>query len=317
MYSEIKFNSDGLIVSILVLGMIVVSCGRETETPEEPEPSATGFNLEEMQDTTGVAATATGFSGPEAVRYDPEQDLYFVSNFNGEGTDRDSNGFISTMSYDGSVEELEYMTGTDEYPLHAPRGMYITGDTLWAADIDGVHGFDRTTGEQVRFVDFTSLEPGFLNDIAVGPDGYLYVTDTGESSLYRIENQEAVVVDDELPNAPNGITLDEENGLLILAPWNEERTFYAWNPSESELVEAATFESGGNFDGIEIVEGSWIVASQVDSSLHVSGPNSGIAVSTRGRPADIGIDTQRMHVAVPYIALNRVDIWAFPTTGME
>jgi hypothetical protein len=29
-----------------------------------------------------------------------------------------------------------------------------------------------------------------------------------------------------------------------------------------------------------------------------------------GRPADIGIDTRRGHVAVPYIALNRVDVWS-------
>jgi hypothetical protein len=31
-----------------------------------------------------------------------------------------------------------------------------------------------------------------------------------------------------------------------------------------------------------------------------------------GRPADIGVDTRRGRVAVPYIALNRVDIWALP-----
>jgi hypothetical protein len=29
-----------------------------------------------------------------------------------------------------------------------------------------------------------------------------------------------------------------------------------------------------------------------------------------GRPADIGIDTRRQRVAVPYVALNRVDIWS-------
>jgi hypothetical protein len=31
-----------------------------------------------------------------------------------------------------------------------------------------------------------------------------------------------------------------------------------------------------------------------------------------GEPADIGIDTRRQHVAVPYLDLNRVDIWRLP-----
>ena len=33
-------------------------------------------------------AVVTGFSGPEAVRYDPDQDVYFVANFNGDGGER-------------------------------------------------------------------------------------------------------------------------------------------------------------------------------------------------------------------------------------
>jgi hypothetical protein len=31
-----------------------------------------------------------------------------------------------------------------------------------------------------------------------------------------------------------------------------------------------------------------------------------------GAPADIGIDTRRNRVAVPYIDLDRVDIWQLP-----
>lgn len=294
-----------LAVSLLI---VTVSCGQENESQD----SNATYNLDEQQDTTHVVGSATGLAGPEAVRYDPDQDLYFVANFNGEGGDRDENGFISTLSPDGTIQELEFMTGTSDHPMHAPRGMYITGDTLWACDADGVHGFDRNSGEQVAFVDFTEFEPGFLNDIAVGPDGALYVTDTGESRLYRISGSEATVVVDSLPHAPNGIMYDEENERLILAPWNEARTFYAWNPASSELEEVTTLDSGGNFDGIEIVEGSWVLASQVDSSLYISGDNSGVAVKTRGLPADIGIDTQRLRVAVPYIALDRVDIWDLP-----
>ena len=53
-----------------------------------------------------------------------------------------------------------------------------------------------------------------------------------------------------------------------------------------------------------------LIASQTDSSLWVveaAGPRR--VVRTRGRPADIGYDARRGLVAVPYIALNRVDVW--------
>lgn len=291
--------------------LFTISCSQEKTEREDAKSAAGTFNLEEIQDSTHIVGAATGLSGPEAVRYDPEQDVFFVANFNGD-VQADSNGFISKVAPDGTVQELEFMTGTDEYPLHAPRGMFITGDILWACDADGIHGFNRTTGEQVSFTDFTSFEPGFLNDIVAGPDGALYVTDTGASRLYRIANTNVSIVADSLPHPPNGITLDAEGERVILAPWNEARTFYAWVPSDSTLEEVSTFNSGGNFDGIEIVEGSWVVASQVDSSIHISGDNSGIAIKTPGRPADIGIDTKRNQIAVPYIDLNRVDIWALP-----
>ncbi len=306
-----SFNSLITIKIALISSLLLVflSCGQEEEPQDD---TAATFNLEQQQDTTHITGSATGLSGPEAVRYDPDQDVYFVSNFNGGGNDRDENGFITKLSPDGTVQELDFITGTSDHPLHAPRGMYITGDTLWACDIDGIHGFDRNSGEQVAFVDFTSFEPGFLNDIAAGPDGVLYVTDTGNPRLFSISNSEVSVAVVSIPHAPNGITFDEKEELLILAPWNEARTFYAWNPAISELDEVRTLDEGGNFDGIEIVEGSWVIASQVDSSLHISGENSGVAVKTRGTPADIGIDTQRQRVAVPYIDLNRVDIWDLP-----
>lgn len=266
------------------------------------------------QDSTMRVHAVSGFDGPEAVRYDPDRDLYFVSNFTGGGNDRDANGFISTLLPDGSIQALQFMTGTDEYPLHAPRGMYIAGDTLWAADVDGVHGFDRITGEQNAFIDFTSLNPGFLNDISASADGTLYVTDTGTNTLYRINGTTPVVVSSELPYPPNGITRDPETGLLVLAPWGGALTYHAWDPAAEELTEFIMGESGGNIDGIEFYRDRLLAASQRDSSLHViEGDQDLVYITMPGRPADIGLDIQRSQVAVPYIALNRVDIWQLPT----
>lgn len=116
-----------------------------------------------VRDSTAILFSVTGLAGPEAVRYDPDQDVYFVANFGESGREpRDANGFISRVSAeDGTVEELRFMTGTAATPLHMPRGMVIRADTLWVADVDGVHGFLRRTGRHAAFIDFTPHEPGF------------------------------------------------------------------------------------------------------------------------------------------------------------
>jgi sugar lactone lactonase YvrE len=265
-----------------------------------------------VQDTTHRVAGVEGLAGPEAVRYDPEQDVYFVANFNGEAAG-DSNGFISRVGPDGVVESLRFMVGAPDAPLHGPRGMAITGDTLWVADAEGIHGFDRHNGTHLRFVDFGQFEPGFLNDIAPGPDGALYITDTGRSRVYRMMADDvAIAVEDSLLGPPNGITWDAEDERFILAPWGSP-TFHAWRPPGDELEPIATGSTSGRFDGIEIVSGRVIAASQVDSSLHVLEDGSSRPfIRVPGRPADIGVDTQRGRVAVPYIALDRVDIWRLP-----
>ncbi|MCG2589871.1 SMP-30/gluconolactonase/LRE family protein [Rhodohalobacter sulfatireducens] len=298
----------------LFLGFLAVSCSQEsseqTETMDQSE--SVDLTWDSVQDSTDIVVSVTGFSGPEAVRYDPAQDVYFVSNFNGDAAG-DANGFISKVSSDGTIDDLQFITGSDIRPLHGPRGMYITGDTLWAADAEGVHGFDTESGELLSFIDFTSHEPGFLNDVVQGADGNLYVTDTGKSTVYRVEDGSPVVLVENLPAPPNGITIDPDNNL-VLAPWEGATMFPVLAVGDPGYEEYANAQSGGNFDGIEFVNGRMVVASQNDNSIHVIYDGTDhIAIQTPGDPADIGIDTQRNHIAVPYIALNRVDIWQLPT----
>ena len=291
-----------------IVSILLISCSADNSSQKEGAALA-----ENVQDSTDITMAIDGLDGPEAVRYDPGQDVYFISNFTGGGTDRDRNGFITKALPDGSIDSLRFMVGTDAYPLHAPRGMYITGDTLWAADVDGVHGFNKNTSEQIAFIDFTSFEPGFLNDIVEGNDGNLYVTDTGKSAVYQIAGGTPTVYKDSLDAAPNGITLDPETGNLVLAPWGGATVFPALLAGDSGSEVFAEAQSGGNFDGIEFVNGNLIAASQMDSSLHeLQKGMDQILIQTPGRPADIGIDTKRNLVLVPYIALNRVDVWQLP-----
>lgn len=288
---------------ILLAALAAAGCGDGRGSVELPLDSA------------DIVVRVEGLSGPEAVRYDPDADVWLVANF-GPGSvegGRDGDGFITRVAADGEVEALRFMVGTDAAPLHMPRGMFLKADTLWVADVDGVHGFHRATGEQLAFVDFTAHAPGFLNDIALDGAGTVYVTDTGLGRVYRIaDGRPEIAVEDSRTGPPNGITWDADAGRFLLAPWRGETTLRAWDPATGTFQTVAELV-GGNFDGIEIVDGRVIVASQADSSIHaVENGATTRLIRVPGRPADIGIDTRRGRVAVPYIALDRVDIWDLP-----
>jgi hypothetical protein len=273
---------------------------------------------------SGTGATAIkpwfvrdGFVAPEAVRYDPDQDVYFVGNWGpGAASATDNNGYISRMKPDGQIENLKFIAGgTNHVVLHAPRGMYIVGDTLWVADADAVRGFNRRTGDKVANVDFSGFDRGFLNDVAADATGTVYVTDTGRNKLYKVQGQggPTVVVADSVLGAPNGITWDAANNRFIIVPFGGYKGIRAWVPGTTTLTDAG-MSTGSKYDGVEVLSGGRVlVASQADTSLHLFSGTSGHAIiHTLGPPADIAVDTKRNRVAVPVVAMNHVEIYELP-----
>lgn len=291
----------------LAFAGIVGACA---SPPVERTPSSTS-----TADNQPPLASQTGFSGPEAVRYDPDQDVYFVGNFNGSGSALDNNGFISRLSPEGQLENLKFIAGgIGGVTLHAPRGMTIVGDTLWAVDVDAIRGFDRRTGAPLASHDFADANAGFLNDIAAGPDGALYITDTGKNRIYRVTSgSRTVALEHTDLGRPNGITWDQAQSRFLVVPYGGSNAIHSWRPGRQSIDTVAT-SNGGRFDGVEVLSGGRVlVASQSDSALHLFTGSTGRAIiRTTGAPADIAVDTRRNRVAVPYISLNRVDIWQLP-----
>jgi len=277
-------------------------------------------------DSARLVASPAGFTEPEAVRYDPDQDIYFVSNWGTGDTDaKDNNGFISRMSPDGVVDNLRFIAGGARgATLHSPRGMTIVGDTLWVVDADAVRGFDRRNGAPLATVDFSKFKLGFLNDIAASPEA-LYVTDTGTDHIYRIARSViTVALHDSALGGPNGITWDRTRNHFIVVPYMRGSTISSWSAGKAALTRIGTSNAalteigktgGVKFDGVEVLSGDRVlVASQADSSIHIFSGGTGQPVfKTGGAPADIAVDTKRNRVAVPFVARNLVEIWQLPS----
>jgi sugar lactone lactonase YvrE len=297
----------------IVAAVFLAACS--TTKSDNATPDTLGTATQSDSARSSPLASHSGFTQPEAVRYDPDQDVYFVSNFGpGDAQAKDNNGFISKMTPDGQIQQLQFIAGgKGGVTLHAPRGMFITGDTLWVADEDAVRGFNRRTGAPLATASFSAYKLGFLNDVAAGPDA-VYVTDTGTNTIYRIANgRVTVALQDTSLGGPNGITWDANRSRFIVVPYGGASAIRSWTAGSKTLNQIGR-SGGSKFDGVEVLSGGRVlVASQADSSLHLFAGGIGRPIiHTGGAPADIAVDTKRNRVAVPFVDRNLVEIWQLP-----
>lgn len=299
-------------VTAVIVAAVLAACSGSSRD----RASDTGAGQGTHADSARLLASPGGFTEPEAVRYDPDQDIYFVSNWGSGPTEaKDNNGFISRMSPEGVVDNLRFISGGARgATLHSPRGMTIVGDTLWVVDADAVRGFDRRNGAPLATIDFSKFQLGFLNDIAASPEA-MYVTDTGTDHIYRVARGViTVALHDSALGHPNGITWDDGRKHFVVVPYGGGSAIWSWTAGGATLTEIGR-SGGAKFDGVEILpEDRVLVASQADSSIHLfSGVSGGPIIKTGGAPADIGVDTKRNRVAVPFVDRNLVEIWQLPT----
>ena len=290
-------------------------------TPPAPAPAPTP-----PTPTATKVATVQGFLAPESVLHDSAQDIYFVSNINGSPMAKDNNGFISRVRPDGAVENLKFIEGgRSGVTLNAPKGLALEGDTLWVADIDALRAFDAKTGAPIDTVSLSKLGAVFLNDIAVGLTGALYITDTGirfddvgnvlhpgPDRIFRVGPDRAVTqaIRGDTLGRPNGIAVDPVGKRFIIVEFGG-RYVLAWKPGDK--APSVVAKGPGGFDGVVVAGGRIMVSSWADSS--VSSYETGQEVRLVGgipSPADIGYDAKRNRLLIPVLSGNRVEIWQLP-----
>jgi hypothetical protein len=136
-----------------------------------------------------VWATDSVFLTPETVIYDRERNLLYVSNFDLQfGQKPEPSGYISKLTPDGEIVELEWVAD-----LNAPTGMGIYDGKLYTTERRTLTEIDLESGEVLNRYEIPDVD--FPNDLAIGSDGSIYISDTRPSSrrdsrIYRFKDGE-------------------------------------------------------------------------------------------------------------------------------
>jgi sugar lactone lactonase YvrE len=323
MWHPIRRPSHAALTAISAVSLFSLAACGERKAEPGAAAAARDPNLPMFVANSGLAT-------PESVLWDAARDVWYVSNINGNPTAKDDNGFIVRLSADGAkLDSLPFVNGADDdIVLNAPKGLALQGDTLWVADIDALRGFDVVSGMAVATVDLAPLKATFLNDVAIGPDGAIYITDSGiafdaqgntthpgESRVLVVRRRvasAAVVLPRE--SAVNGIAWDGSRSAWMIVGFNSPNIF-SWVPGAPKVSALGTGPGGG--DGlIVLADGRAVYSSWADSSLTLF--SDGKSTTLRKglpAPADIGYDPARSMVAVPLFNDNRVEFWPLDATG--
>lgn len=241
--------------------------------------------------------TDTLLKVPESVVLDATNKILYVSNI--EGTDpwgKDGKGSIAKVSLEGKIIAAEWITG-----LNAPKGMGLYNGKLYVADMTNIVVINLKKGAIEKLIPVEKSEG--LNDISIGSDGVIWVSDSKNKKLYRVENDKPVVYLENL-KGPNGV-LARGKDLYVL----DAGGMYAVKEDKSLTMISDGMEGGT--DGIENIYGNEFLISCWQGAIwHINEKGEKqLLLDTRAEKkntADIGFDPATKIVYVPTFWKNSV-----------
>ena len=248
--------------------------------------------------------------GPESVAVGPDG-AWYVSAFG-----KFDNGT------DGAVYRVNPEKGTTEVyarGLEDPCGVLFVGSTLWVADRKGVYRVTRGKIELVYPAKSFPRPLHFLNDLAAGSSGSLYVSDTGDSTagghgaVFRLAPGKPPTV---VPGSDTVRAQSSVNGLFT----GRGDTLYAVGYRTGVL---SVTDGKGNWqelarglgspDGIDAASGAaFYISDNVGGDLFLAQREQGKPVKIMGglqSPADLIVDRKRGFLVVPENSGNRLSIY--------
>jgi sugar lactone lactonase YvrE len=287
--------------------LALAGCGRN-EAPAEESTPAEAPAPRSGAVTAGWMAT-DGIETPESVYVDTASGMIFASQIAGAPDGRDGNGRIVQLGNDGRVISSTWVTG-----LNAPKGLRSHNGTLWTADIDEVIGIDIASGKITTRVKIAGAM--FLNDVAVGGDGTVYVSDMMANRIHAVRDGMATVfAEGEQLEWPNGLLVD--GNRLIVGGWGKPKPDFTTDTPgrlyaldlQTKQKTAITANPVANIDGLELDgRGGYIVSDYIAGKVLQITSAGEVRELRQFKPgaADIGFIPQGNVLLVPHMNENTV-----------
>ena len=240
--------------------------------------------------------TDTVLKVPESVLFHPGSKVLYVSNIDGNSSEKDMKGFISKMSLDGKITDQNWVVN-----LSAPKGMGIFKNTLFVADLDEVVGIDLKSGKINQRIPFKNAV--FLNDITINKTGIIFVSDSKTGIVHRIEKGSVSTYLENQMGVNGLLSIDDDLYLLVKGT--------LWKANKSKTLSKIAEGMDESTDGIEQdSKKNFIVSCWSGIIYYVKADGSKQELlDTRAEKinaADIGFDAKSNVLYVPTFFKNKV-----------
>lgn len=289
-------------------------------------PVKTLFHLASLATCSLLSAEITsGFDSPESIATDGT--AFYISNLGKklEPTAKDGDGRISKVDANGKILEADVFPSET---LHGPKGLAVVNGVLYVADLDRLLGFSLATGKMVLELSFASEKTLFLNDIAAGKNGTLFVSSTDTNRIYRVSLEEKdspafETLSIEGLKGPNGLAYSEKNDALYVVGFGTDskatgRIGVVESASSKTTSYRELSQAEGYFDGVSILgEGKkllvsdWVGFGDKQGALRVldlaTGKLGEPVLSGVGGPADFSYDESSKTLRLPRMMEGKVE----------
>jgi len=250
------------------------------------------------QSLTKVWTTTDGLKTPESALYDDATKSIYVTNIDGNHSEKDGNGFVSVLNIDGKMKNLRWVTG-----LNAPKGQAISNGNLYVADIDELVVISI---KEAKITNRYKVENAkFLNDVTSSDDGTVYVSDMNDHKIYALaDGKLSLWLDDS--------QLENVNGL-----WAEKGQLYTGNAKilqidiKTKSIKTMVEDCGG-IDGLEkLNDGNFIYSNWQGRIFITKGTVSVKLLDTvdKQNTADIDFVPGKNLVLVPTFSGNSIEAY--------
>jgi DNA-binding beta-propeller fold protein YncE len=252
------------------------------------------------QTLTKIWSVSEGIKTPESVLFDANSNKIYVSNIDGNPSEKDGNGFIALLDVNGKMNRLHWVTG-----LNAPKGQAIYHGNLYVADIDELVVISI---KEAKITDRIKIENAkFLNDVTVSEDGTIFISDSQDNKIYTFADGKSTLwSEDKILKGCNGLWA--EKGKLYIGTGQ-----ILMGDIKSKKIKVLV-ENCGGIDGLKKLEnGQFIYSNWVGRIFVTKGTESIKLLDTVGKQnsADIDFVPGKNIVLVPTFMGNSVDAYTF------